>query len=107
MYFIFSFIDSLSSSPISGAKDSDHVLAVSKPYGHDTATRFAKTVVTLLQFTMLKVFRNNAMRVRKSQLRKLECNAMLQIVLTIFLLASFLGGVTSGLRICTPVAPPR
>ena len=72
VYFIFSFIDSLSPSPISGAKDSDHVLPVSKPYGHDAATRFTKTVVTLLQFTMLKIFRNNAMRVRKSQLRKLK-----------------------------------
>lgn len=35
---------------------------------------------------MLKVFRDNAVQIRKSQLRKLECNTMLQMVLTIFLL---------------------
>ena len=86
MYFIFSFIDCLSSSPITGAKDPDHVLAVSEPYGHDAAPRFSKTVIALLRFTVLKVFRDNAARVRKCQLRKLERNAMLRLVLTILCL---------------------
>jgi len=35
---------------------------------------------------MLKVFRDNAVRVRKSQLRKLERNAVLRLVLTILCL---------------------
>jgi hypothetical protein len=35
---------------------------------------------------MLKVFRDNAARVRKCQLRKLERNAMLRLVLTILCL---------------------
>jgi hypothetical protein len=55
VYLIFSFIDCLSSSPITSTKDPDHLLAVSKPYSHDAATRFSKTVVALLGFTMLKV----------------------------------------------------
>ena len=83
VYFIFSFIDCLSSSPITGTKDPDHLSTVSKPYGPDAAARFPKTVVALLRFTVLKVFRDNAVRVRKSQLRKLECNTMLRLVLTI------------------------
>jgi hypothetical protein len=33
---------------------------------------------------MLKVFRDNAVRVRKSQLRKLERNSVLRLVLKIF-----------------------
>src|SRR5262245_33406417 len=42
VYFIFSFIDCLSSSPITSTKNPDHVLAVGKPYGHDAATGFSK-----------------------------------------------------------------
>jgi hypothetical protein len=60
VYFIFSFIDCLSSSPITGTKDPDHLSTVSKPYGPDAAARFPKTVVALLRFTVLKVFRDNA-----------------------------------------------
>ena len=52
VYFIFSLIDCLSSSPITGTKDPDHVLAVSESYGHDTAPRFSKTVIALLRFTV-------------------------------------------------------
>jgi|SRR4030095_2945512 len=86
VYFIFSFIDCLSPSPITGTKDPDYVLAVSEPYCHDAAARFSKTVIALLRFTMLKVFRDNAARIRKCQLRKLERNAMLRLVLTILCL---------------------
>jgi hypothetical protein len=68
VYFVFSFIDCLSSTPITGATDPDHVLTVNKPYSHDTVPGFSKTVIPLLRFTMLKVFRDNAVRVRKSQL---------------------------------------
>ncbi len=89
VYFIFSFIDFFPSAPITGAKYPDHVVAVCEPYRHDTATRFSKTVVALLGSTVLQVFRYNAVRIGKRQLGKLECNAMLQMVLTIFPLISF------------------
>jgi hypothetical protein len=80
---IFSFIDSLSSSPIARAKDPDHVRAVSTPYGHDAAASLAETVLALLRFAMLKVLGDNAVRVRKSQLSKFERNSVLRLILKI------------------------
>ncbi len=84
VYLIFSFIDFLSFSPISGTDYSDFVLSVCKPNRHYPVGDPAKTVKPFFIFTVFKVFKDNTFRVQKSKLCQSERNPMFSLVLLVF-----------------------
>src|SRR6185295_18001178 len=63
VFLIFPVIYSLASSPITGTKDSNDTLTVSKANGENAVLNFAETVVPFLARTMRKVLGNHAPRI--------------------------------------------
>ena len=64
--------------------DANHVLTVSEPHCEDASTHLAKTVVPRFAGAVRQVFRDDALRVNERELRQREGDAVLFVVLVIF-----------------------
>src|SRR6266480_883554 len=84
VYLILSPVDSLSCAQITGSVDGNHVLTVSEPHCEDASTHLAKTVVPRFAGAVRQVFRDDALRVNERELRQREGDAVLFVVLVIF-----------------------
>lgn len=89
LYLIFSFINSLAPTPITGTEDSNDVFAVCESDRQDPAFNLAEAVVPLLTRTMGQILRNHALRIGKGELRLPERNPMPLLVLLILLRVPF------------------
>jgi hypothetical protein len=85
VYLIFSVINSLTPSPVTGTKDSNDTLAVSKADRQDATPNFAKAVVPLLARAVRQVLSYHASRVGKNELRYGEGNPMFRLVFPILI----------------------
>jgi hypothetical protein len=69
VYLIFSVIDSLAPSPVTGTKDSNKAPPVSKANRENALSNLAKAVVPLFARAVREILGDYASRIRKSELR--------------------------------------
>jgi hypothetical protein len=85
VYLILALIDSLTPPPVTGADDSNDVLAVRKAHRHDAFTHRTEAVVSLLAPAVRKIFGDHAPSVSKRELCLHERDAMLRLVSPVLL----------------------
>lgn len=69
VYFVFPLINSFSSSPKSGANDSNNADSVCESDGQNPVGDFPETVIPLFRITMGNVFGDDTMCIEESILR--------------------------------------
>lgn len=77
------FINSLSSSPVSGTDEPDDTVAVGEPNGEYAGANLPEAEIALLTMTVLQVLGYDALRVCERILCRLKRNAMFALVLSI------------------------
>ena len=81
------FIDALSSAPITGTKNSDHVTTVGKAYGQHTGTDLTEALEPWLALAAGEILSDHTCWIQESKLRVCEGHAVLTLVLRV------LGGI--------------
>ena len=77
------FIDLLSSAPITGTKNPNHVTAVCKAYGQHAAAGLSKAIEPWLAFAVREIPGNYACWIQESNLRVHKRHAVLTLVLRV------------------------
>lgn len=80
VYFIFSFIDLLPLSPISGADDSDLAIAISESYRHNSIRNVAQAILPLFLSAVRHIFQYDTVFIQKGELSQPKGNAVFDLI---------------------------
>lgn len=89
VYLILLFIYLPSFPPESRAINANDTCTIGKPNGHNPIADTTNTIVSIFCITVLHIFGNDAVRIKKSVLRKGKGNVVLGAVFLILLLVPF------------------
>src|SRR5882762_10972226 len=82
-YLRLRFINLLSSAPVSGTNNANHIAAVCKPYGEHAATSFSKAIKPWLALTVREILGDDTCWIQESELRVHKRHAVLPLVLRV------------------------
>src|SRR5882762_670621 len=80
-YFRMRFIDLLSSAPVTGAKNPNHLTAVRKAYGQHAIAGLSKAIEPCFAFAVREIPSDHTCWIQKSKLRVSKRHAVLTLVL--------------------------
>jgi hypothetical protein len=89
VYFIFFFIYLLSSSPIPGAVNADHIASIRKPHGQYAPADRTDTVEPVFLTTVAPVLDDDTPGIKKRLLSDQEGDVVLGLILLVFTVAPF------------------
>jgi hypothetical protein len=86
VYFILLFIRLSPFSPVSRSDNTDQALPISEPDHQDSVIDAADTIISFLGMTVDQILHDDAPRIKKSTLSQREENAVLDLILNVFVL---------------------